>query len=60
MSLVEQVFNAILSQLSQTRVQNTEIERDLNEFVQVISEIADASSQIATLADDLVNITHKL
>lgn len=60
MGKVQHSFDEILGQMKKTRAQNDDIEQELLQFTQVINEIADASTQIATSADDLLGLTQKM
>lgn len=59
MKVTEESFQAILEQMKNSKEKNLEIEKDLDSFTIAIDEIAKASSQIATVSDDLVHTTKK-
>lgn len=59
MSETTHSFEEISKALSNTKRQNNQLEHDIEEFNAVIGEISTASSQVATIADNLNQSTHE-
>ncbi len=55
-----QAFKEIIKSMLQNKEQNTLIEKEIDSFITVISEISSASTQVAMIADGLNQATHEL
>lgn len=57
---VTELFNKILEEVEQSKLQNKEIETELHTFVEYFKEINHAVEQISVTADDLTQLTQEL